>query len=103
MLTEARNGITNRYVYDGAGRVRETWRDGTSGASMRVSAMGYNTAGEKVVETNALGAVTQYATTFSGGERTLTTTYPDATARIETFYRDGQLKERSGTAVHPAT
>ncbi|MDW8344588.1 MAG: hypothetical protein RMM51_08860, partial [Verrucomicrobiae bacterium] len=91
-----RAGVFTEYTYDAAGRMIAVWRNGTLISSNR-----YDLAGRLISTTDALGQTTTFAESFNeNGELVKTTTYPDGSTRVETYYQDGQLKSITGTAVH---
>lgn len=93
-------GIITTNILDAAGNVLATVRIGTNGSAITLSQSGYDTAGQVIATTNALGGPTSYAETKNGsGETVKTTTNPDGGTRIETFYQDGSLKSVTGTAA----
>ena len=92
-----RNGIITSNLLDSVGHVLKTVRIGTDNSPPIVLGQWqYDLAGKLIRQTNALGGVTGYSE--SGLVRT--TTNPDGGTIIETYYGDGQLKSRTGTAVH---
>jgi RHS repeat-associated protein len=95
-------GITLTNILDAAGRVLETRRLGTDQSTKMLRQTAYDLAGRPTADTNALTGRTGYSYSYDGsGHYVRTTTYPDSGTRIETFFKDGQLKEVSGTAVRP--
>ena len=66
---------------------------------------GYDLAGQKTAETNALGVVTRFGEYFDGGYHFKAVTNAFGTAnqstRLEQFLQDGSLERITGTAVHP--
>ena len=101
VLTVDRLNVRTSYGYDVHGNVLWTQKE-APGAPTIVTHSAYDRRGRPVAETNALGGVTTYAyATNAAGERIVTTTFPDGATRVETSYRDGQLKSVGGTAVPP--
>lgn len=98
-----RLGITNLNVLDPAGRVVQRVRIGTDSSAIVQTQYKFNSANELLAETNALNGVTSHTESFNSGtgELTHTTVYPDGGTRIEVHYRDGSLKQVTGTAVNP--
>ena len=102
-VTVSRAGVTTSNVYDAADRVIATYRYPTNdvAAATLVSASTYNTAGELVSTTDALTHTTSYSNWVdAAGYIFRQTTYPDGSYRREQSYRDGQLYQVTGTAVH---
>jgi len=97
-----RLNVTTATVLDAAGRVLKTTRTGSDSTQMVLSQAGYDLHGRVTAETNALGGITSYSETThpTTGDLIRTTTYPDGGTRIEAYYRDGTLKQVTGTAVH---
>jgi len=93
--------LTTTNHLDPAGHTLRTVRT-ANGSAIRISESAYNSAGELIAQTNALGGVTTYTqSTDPTGYRTRTTVYPDGSTRIELYYPDGQLAKLTGTAVSP--
>ena len=97
-----RNGIMTSNLLDSAGRVLKTVRIGTDSSQIVLGQWQYDLSGKLVRQTNALGGVTSYGETFDGttGGLIRMTTNADGGTIIESYYLDGQLKSRTGTAVH---
>ncbi len=95
-VATVRNGITTSNLFDSVGRILKTVRIGTDNSQIVLGQWQYDLSGTLIRQTNALGGVTSYSE--SGLVRT--TTNPDGGTIIETYYGDGQLKSRTGTAVH---
>jgi len=96
VIATTRAGITTETIYDAVDRPLVTIRNG-----VMISSNVYNVAGELLSTTDALGQSTTHSEAVNGsGETVKTTTYPNGTTRIETYYQDGQLKSVTGTAVH---
>ncbi len=93
-----RNGITTSNLLDSVGRILKTVRIGTDNSQIVLGQWQYDLSGTLIRQTNALGGVTSYTEGTGGLVRT--TTNPDGGTIIETYYGDGQLKSRTGTAVH---
>jgi RHS repeat-associated protein len=99
--TMATTGIATLYTYDAAGRVLTTTRQGTDTSQILESVDTYNTAGWMTASTNALNYGTTYTNALDANRHTVkTTTYPDNSTRIETYFEDGSLASVTGTAVH---
>ncbi len=95
-MSTTRAGITTEYTYDAEGRTIATLRNG-----VMISSNAYDVAGRLISSTDAMGNTTTYAETRNASNETVkTTTYPNGTTRIETYFQDGQLKSVTGTAVH---
>ena len=94
-----RLGVTTYFDYDEDGNVVRT-RKTASGMPDIASAFVYDKSGRLMAATNELGQVITYGySTNSEGERVVTTTHPDTSTRVETYYRDGGLKSVAGTAA----
>ena len=94
-----RLSITTYFDYDEDGNVVRT-RKTASGMADIASSFVYDESGRLIAATNELGQVAIYAySTNSEGERVVTTTHPDTSTRVETYYRDGGLKSVAGTAA----
>jgi YD repeat-containing protein len=97
-----RLNITTTNILDATGNVLVTKRIGSDLTTITTGQTAYDLAGRVTSETNALGGVTTYAESTDGnGHLVRTATAPDGGTRIETFFKDGQLKEVSGTAANP--
>src|SRR4030095_12124230 len=83
------------------GRVLKTIRIGTNGTQITQGTFAYDSLGNRTAATNALGAGTTYTEVITNYLRTRTTTYPDGGTRIDEYYRDGQLRRTTGSAVRP--
>ena len=114
------DGIETLFVHDALGRVTESTRLGVtnafthnvlgstvrteqrSGGTTAMSSAAYDAHGRVVAQTNALGDVTSrtYVTATGGGEA-VTTVHPDGGTETDTYYRDGRLRSRTGTAAVP--
>ena len=93
--------ISYQNILDAAGRTTQTRRIGTDSTVVTTSLSMFDTAGQLIASTNALGGTTTYAdTTNSNGALIRSTTYPDGGTRIQTYYLDGNVKSETGTAVH---
>jgi RHS repeat-associated protein len=96
VVATTRAGITTSNAYDAAGRVLARFRNG-----VRMNSDTYDTAGRMTSSTDALTNTTSYAESFdANGHLVKTTTYPNQTMRIETYYKDGSLFSVTGSAVH---
>ncbi len=96
LITTHRAGIVTSNVFDHADRLVASFRNGTL-----VQSNAYDLAGRLLSATDALGLTTTYTESRNAnGETVKTTTSPDNSTRIETFYMDGQLKSLTGSAVH---
>ncbi len=90
IVQENLGGATTRIVS------KRVWNRDAAGRVRGTTAYSYNEDGDELV----LGETLTHAKTAEGG-RVMTTTYADGTTRVETYYRDGQLKSLTGTAVSP--
>lgn len=102
VIASTRAGVTNLTTYDARGSVLATSRTATGSPTILTGTSAYDLAGRKTSFRDALGNTTIYSEAIDGSGDTLkTTTYPDGSTRVETYFRDGQIKEISGTAIHP--
>ena len=101
--TTARLGITTVKTLDAAGNVKQLTRTGTDNSQIIVRKATFDLAGRQLTEENALTGTTAYGESINGsGQLIRTVTYPDTGTTIETFYKDGRVQSRTGTAEHPA-
>src|SRR5262249_24072119 len=82
-------------------RIITTWREDGDGHTRLVSSNAYDHVGRLIGSMDPLGQVTTYSEVYTNGFTVLTTTYPDASTRIERRYLDGRLESVSGTSAHP--
>ena len=102
LLATTLNGVTVSNVYDPAGNVVATYRYGTNGSSIETSQTVYDDSGWQTSATDALGHSVVYTNYFDGlGQLVKIMLYPDASARIETYYQDGSLQSVTGSAISP--
>ena len=96
------NAIANEVTLDAASRPIQSYRVGSDGSIVTMNQSGYDTAGELINQTNALGGVTSYARANNPttGAWIRTTINPDGGVITNQYYADGSLKETSGTGVH---
>lgn len=100
-LAVLKYGILSSNTFDAADRILMTQR--ISGASSDTPFQAqYLTSGKVSRETNALGGVTQYVRTINGSNQPVdTTTYPDTSTEVRTYFRDGRLDKVTGAASRP--
>jgi YD repeat-containing protein len=95
-------GVTTTNILDAAGNALISQRIGTDLSTLTLSQTGFDAAGRILSQTNALGGVTTFSESKDGqGQTVRTTIFHDGGTRIETFFKDGQLRTVSGTAVQP--
>ena len=106
------SALKTRFTYDAAGNVTET-KVGSDTAEPIITAKSYDTAGRLKDETlPGQGTITHayeyFTPTVGGMAHTVTKPKPSASAPgldggtvVETNYRDGSLKSRSGTGIIP--
>ena len=100
-VTTTRAGITTSNNYDAAGHVLSTVRIGTDNSKVTLNRSTYDVAGRLTSSTDGIANTTSYSEMIDGDSQNVrTTTYPDQTTRIETYYQDGQLLSVKGTDVH---
>ena len=96
------NNVTVSNVFDAFGNVLGVFRMGSDGSLITNRLAAYNAAGLLVSETSALNSVTTYTNFFDDQWQFVNrTTFPDGGTRLETRFRDGQLRSVTGTAVFP--
>jgi RHS repeat-associated protein len=96
-----RSSVTSSNVFDAAGNIIKNIRIGSDSSTITLSQAVYDTAHRRTAETNALNGGTTISEAYdSDGQLNRTNTYPDGT-RVEIYYRDGSLKQISGSATHP--
>jgi len=117
-----RDGVVTQYLYDAAGRalgstrigitltnllspagaILRSVRVGSDGSLVTLGSRGFDTAGQVLAETNALGAVTTFGWFINaGGELVESQTNSYGGTQILTRLRDGRMKSLNGTAVSP--
>ena len=97
-------GITTTNSLDADGRIVGTVRIGSDGSAIQLNTSVYDLAGRLTYSTNALQYPTTYTETRDSSYHLVRTTInPDQSARVETYYLDGQLLSLTGTAVHGIT
>jgi hypothetical protein len=90
--------VTN--VLDALGRTLVSQRIGTDSSEMTLGQNQYDSVGNLMATTNALGGVTTASNIVTAnGQRCVTNTYPDGGTRTEVYYLDGRLQSVTGTAV----
>lgn len=95
--SETRLGITT--TTSRSGRTQITERDDNNGSVIQTYSSTVDIAGRPVASETAGNRDTTIAHTIDGsGNRVVTTTLPNGGTRIETYYPDGNLKSRTGTA-----
>ena len=96
------NVITYENTLDAASRTIQTYRVGSDASVIMMNQPAYDTAGELIFQTNALGGVTAYTRTNNSttGGWIRTTTDPDGGVFTNLYYADGSLKNTVGPAVH---
>ncbi|HEX3799312.1 MAG TPA: RHS repeat-associated core domain-containing protein [Verrucomicrobiae bacterium] len=99
------DAITYTNVLDAAGRILQSIRIGTDGSPIITSQNAYDTAGEVLFQTNALGGVTSFvrSTNVSTGGLIRSTAFPDGGNSSNCYYLDGALKQILGSAARPVT
>jgi len=104
IIATKRLGITTSNLLDAAGQTLAVVRKGTNNSLITLRQAAFDLAGHQTKETNALGGVTTFTEGVDGdGLHTHTSTYADGGTRIETRYKDGELKSITGSAVHPVS
>ncbi|MDE0838798.1 MAG: hypothetical protein OSB41_07045, partial [Kiritimatiellae bacterium] len=96
-----RAGVTSTLKYDSRGKVIET-RTSAPGQTDIATSSTFDKAGRLITTSNALGFATHFAVTntpLSGRRESVL--LPDGESQITEYYRDGQVKRISGSAVSP--
>jgi YD repeat-containing protein len=102
-IATTRLNVSLQNTLDALGNVLETRRVAAGGSTVLQYRAGYDTAGNLVVETNALGGVTRITESRdAAGHRVRTTMAPLDGSRVETYAFDGQLLSLTGSAVFPS-
>ncbi|WP_448581171.1 LamG-like jellyroll fold domain-containing protein, partial [Thermaurantiacus sp.] len=96
-----RAGVRTQLTLDAEGRTVAETRFGSDNSPMLQRTNTHTPAGILIAHGDALGRQTLISESYTGGVRTVTTTQRDGSTMIESYQRDGQLKQRSGTGVHP--
>jgi RHS repeat-associated protein len=95
------NAISYENNLDAVGHAVQSFRVGSDSSVITMSQSAYDTAGELVLQTNALNGVTTYTrTNATTGGLVRTTVYPNGGVVTNFYYTDGTLKKVIGTAVH---
>ncbi len=90
-------GIITSNMWDAAGNLLATIRRGTDSTLITNFQATYDTAGRMLTSKDGLNNTTSYSETIAPIVRT--TTYPNATTRIESHALDGNMVRLSGTAA----
>src|SRR5207249_3467119 len=100
LLTTTRNSVTVSNVYDAYGNILRTVRYGSNGNAITQNISTYDDSGRLTSSRDALANTNFFSEILdSSGQLVKTTTFPNASTRIETQSRDGSLAKLSGTAV----
>jgi RHS repeat-associated protein len=95
------SGVTVTNIVDPVGRNLVTQRIGTDGTKVTLNQSLYDVLGRVIRQTNALSGVTVTTNVMSGNQLIVTNTYPDGGISVSTYYADGTLQSRVGSAVFP--
>jgi len=87
------------YIYDGAGNLLSTTTTPSGGGASLQTSTSYNLAGLLTTQENAAQLVTNVA--YTNGGRTVTTTLPGGSIRVDEKYLDGSVKSTTGNAQVP--
>ena len=90
--------VTN--VVDGVGAVLVTKRVGTNGSIITLAQNQYDVLGRLIRQTNALNNVITNLYALTNGRPLEVILNPDGGTRTNTYYRDGQLENVTGTATY---
>jgi RHS repeat-associated protein len=102
--TTTTSGIVLSNVLDAVGNTLSTVRYGTDNSMITTFSSVFDSAGQMMSLTDAVGNTTIYTNYWDGsGYRVRQTTFPGGSTRIERYYRDGSLYDVSGTAAYPVT
>jgi len=92
---EIRNGVTNAFVYDAAGRTLENRQ--SAGGILLVESNAYDLAGRLLEHTDSADLKTYYG--YLDGGRVTVQTLPGGGVQVSSQYLDGQALSVTGTAV----
>lgn len=100
-ITTTRNSIAHIQTLDAANRVLMVQRQGTNASVITLVSSVFDTAGEKLFETNAVGKVTSFGLSVDGSGQTVraVTNALGATV-ITTSFKDRSVKSITGTGTH---
>ena len=93
------NGILHTNVLNSVGNVLVQIRKGTDSSEIVLNQSAYDTAGQTITVTNALGGITSIVYEIENSRQKITTTYPDSGQRVEYYYRDGRVEKVYGDAT----
>ena len=100
-ITTTRNSISHIRTLDAANRELMVQRQGTNASVITLTSSVFDTAGEKLFETNAVGKVTSFGLSVDGSGQTVraVTNALGATV-ITTMFKDHAVKSITGTGTH---
>ena len=96
--SETHAGISNHTLIDAMGRSFKTVIEGTDGSLIIQSEQHYNKLGDLEWSKDALGCKTFYSEREEDDFIIRTTTLPDGSKKIETYYQDDSLYQITGNA-----
>ncbi len=99
-------GVSTLSQYNSIGKLESVTRitpDGTGSDNIVTQSYQYDTAGRLSQSTDLIGTTTIGISTDGNGHEIVTTTYPNQSTLIETYFLDGSRLSIGGTAVYPST
>lgn len=99
-------GVSTLSQYNSIGKLESVTRitpDGTGSDNIVTQSYQYDTAGRLSQSTDLIGTTTIGISTDGNGHKMVTTTYPNQSTLIETYFLDGSRLSIGGTAVYPST
>ena len=99
-------GVSILSQYNSIGKLESVTRitlDGTGSDNIVTQSYQYDTAGRLSQSTDLIGTTTIGVSTDGNGHEVVTTTYPNQSTLIETYFLDGSRLSIGGTAVYPST
>jgi YD repeat-containing protein len=100
-IATSRNGIAHLRTLDAAGQELLLQRQGTNASVITLASRVFDTAGERLYETNAVGKVTAFGRWVDGSGQTVraVTNALGATV-LTTLFKDGSVQSVTGTGTH---
>jgi RHS repeat-associated protein len=100
-ITTERGGVIISNMLNAAGRTVGTVRIGSDDSRITNSLTGYDIAGRLLRSTNVLDGVTTNLYAWVNNAKREIFHYPGGGTQTNDYYRDGRLKQMTGTAVQP--
>ncbi len=104
LVTKA--GISTLSQYNVIGKLGSVTRitpNGSGSDSTVLNSYQYDNAGRLQQSTDLIGTTTDVISTDANAHQVITTTYPNQSTLIETYYKDGSRFSVGGTSVYPST